>query len=1051
MPRLNETIIEVLEKLSKLMAKKGDMMRSRVYTKAQETIMKIDTDITDLEQIRNKPGIGPTIMEKLKEYMETGTLALFEREKENPEHLLSEIYGIGPKKAQELVKKGITTIAQLRERQDELLNDNQKAGLKYYEDILERIPRSEIDEYNEVFKQAFDSTKTPGSNYEIVGSYRRGAVTSGDIDMIITSPNPEMFSKFIEKLKETKIILEVLSYGKTKCLVITKLPNKQFARRVDFMYTSPEEYPFAVLYFTGSKAFNTVMRGHALTMGTSLNEHGLYKKQVGKEKEEKVDFSFKNEKDIFDYLKLVYKTPVERIDGRSVVSTEPVPILKEEPKEVKTKKIPKEPKEPKEPKPIETKEKPKKRLIIRDSVKLEDVIIPVIPIQKPVPVPVPEPEPKPVQELKREPVVVEQKPKPEPNKNIEDFRNNGISVLEKLTEKELSEMLLNSNYYYYNTTTPLMSDNEYDIIKEYIQTKYPKNEALTQIGAPILAKKNKVTLPYNMPSMDKIKPDTNALSSWKQKYSGPYLISCKLDGVSGMYTTEGDTPKLYTRGDGTVGQDISHLLKVLNLPKEKGLVVRGEFIIPKKIFDEKYKSSFANPRNLVSGIINSKTVDAKAKDLHFVTYEVIKPLMNPSEQMSKLLETGHEVVRNKLETNITNESLSEVLMDWRKNYEYEIDGIIVCDNNIHARKEGNPDYAFAFKMVISDQIAEAKVVDVIWTPSKAGYLKPRVRIEPIQLGGVKIEYATGFNGNYIETNKIGIGALIQIIRSGDVIPHIKSVTTPAEKAKMPTEPYHWTDTHVDIILDSADEDITVREKNITAFFTGIEVDGLSSGNVNRLMKAGFDTVPKIIHMNKIDYEKVEGFKSKMINKIYDGIKTKLENASLLKTMAASNLLGRGIGERKIKPILEKYPNILTSGETNEQKVEMLKSISGIGKENATSFVENIPKFMIFLKECGLEYKLNMPIAPIENTFEETIPKDTSNPLYGKHVVMTKVRDAKIIDALKRIGGVLDDNIGKNTDYLIVKSKTDVSNKTKYAVEHNIPIMTPDEFIEKFGL
>jgi NAD-dependent DNA ligase len=391
-------------------------------------------------------------------------------------------------------------------------------------------------------------------------------------------------------------------------------------------------------------------------------------------------------------------------------------------------------------------------------------------------------------------------------------------------------------------------------------------------------------------------------------------------------------------------------------------------------------------------------------------------------------------------------------MDWRKNYEYEIDGIIVSDNNIHARKEGNPDYAFAFKMVISDQIAEAKVVDVIWTPSKAGYLKPRVRIEPIQLGGVKIEYATGFNGNYIETNKIGIGALIQIIRSGDVIPHIKSVTTPAEKAKMPAEPYHWTDTHVDIILDSAEEDQTVREKNITAFFVGIEVDGLSSGNVSRLMKAGFDTVPKILHMSKTDYEKVEGFKTKMINKIYDGIKTKLENASLLKIMAASNLLGRGIGERKIKPILEKYPNILTSNESNDQKIEMLKSITGIGKENANSFVENIPKFMTFLKECDLEYKLNAPSKPeLENTFEETIPKDTSNPLFNKHVVMTKVRDVKIIEALKRIGGFLDDNIGKNTDYLIVKSKTDVSNKTKYALEHNIPIMTPDEFIEKFGL
>ena len=79
-------------------------------------------------------------------------------------------------------------------------------------------------------------------------------------------------------------------------------------------------------------------------------------------------------------------------------------------------------------------------------------------------------------------------------------------------------------------------------------------------------------------------------------------------------------------------------------------------------------------------------------------------------------------------------------------------------------------------MVLSDQIAEAKVVDVIWTPSKDGYLKPRVRIEPINLGGVTIEFATGFNGAFIKDNKIGIGATIEIIRSGDVIPHIKAVT-----------------------------------------------------------------------------------------------------------------------------------------------------------------------------------------------------------------------------------------------------------------------------------
>jgi DNA polymerase/3'-5' exonuclease PolX len=303
MPRYNETFIEVLEKLATLMSKKGDYMRSRVYTKAQDSIRNTTTDITSISDLDGKPGIGPTIKEKLKEYLETGTLKLFEREKDKPEYLLSEIYGVGPKKAKELVEKGITTIAQLRDRQDELLNDVQKAGLKYYEDILERIPRSEIDEYNALFKASFDKVSenqnTGESKYEIVGSYRRGAHTSGDIDVIITSDDATMFSKFVDVLLEREVILEVLSRGKTKCLVIARLPNHKTARRVDFMYTSKQEYPFAVLYFTGSKTFNTVMRGHALKLGVSLNEHGLYTKQVGKEKEEKVDTVFDDEKDIF--------------------------------------------------------------------------------------------------------------------------------------------------------------------------------------------------------------------------------------------------------------------------------------------------------------------------------------------------------------------------------------------------------------------------------------------------------------------------------------------------------------------------------------------------------------------------------------------------------------------------------------------------------------------------------------------------------------------------------------------------------------------------------
>jgi len=626
--------------------------------------------------------------------------------------------------------------------------------------------------------------------------------------------------------------------------------------------------------------------------------------------------------------------------------------------------------------------------------------------------------------------------------HINKFKKEGINALENIPEQRYVTIIQKANDAYYNNK-PVMTDNEFDIVKEYFEQKFPNNPVLQTIGAPIT--KNKVSLPYNMPSMDKIKPDTDALDKWMKKYTGNYVLSCKLDGVSGMYTTENNTQKLYTRGDGTIGQDITHLLPVLNLPKHENIVVRGEFIISKTKFEEKYKSRFANPRNLVAGIINSKTIDNKINDMDFVAYEVIKPVLCPNDQMKLLEKYGFNTVRNLQMATLTNELLSQLLIDWRNNYEYEIDGIIVSNNKKYTRTEKNPEHSFAFKMVISDQVAEAKVVDVIWNASKSGYLKPRVRIEPINIGGVKIEYATGFNGKFIESNKIGIGAVIQLIRSGDVIPYIQSVTEEAETAKMPDVPYHWNETNVDIILDNIEDDVTVKEKNITSFFVGINVDGLSSGNVRRLMNAGYDSTLKIIHMKKEDYEGIEGFQTKMINKIYNGIQTRLKDSTLVEIVAASNLLGRGIGKRRLEPIFERFPNLFTLLISNEELKIMLLSVNGIGEENATSIVENMKKMKTFLTDANLLYKLcqNQPSKTTKSQVEE------DHILNGKNIVMTKVRDANIISELSKYGGKLENNITKNTFALITKSHDDVSSKTKKANELGIPIMTPLEFTKKY--
>jgi hypothetical protein len=125
------------------------------------------------------------------------------------------------------------------------------------------------------------------------------------------------------------------------------------------------------------------------------------------------------------------------------------------------------------------------------------------------------------------------------------------------------------------------------------------------------------------------------------------------------------------------------------------------------------------------------------------------------------------------------------------------------------------------------------------------------------------------------------------------------VIVPSEEPKMPSVPYKWNATHVDIMLENASEDPTVKEKNITGFFRGIGVEGLSSGNVTRIINAGFTTVPDIIGMTEEDFLTVDGFKGKLANKIYTGIKQKLSEASIVTLMSSSNIFGRGFSDTKM--------------------------------------------------------------------------------------------------------------------------------------------------------
>lgn len=1020
----NSEFIDVLSELASIMQRQGEPFKARAYQKGQETIMTFDGDITSASQLKGLPGIGDAIFRKLKEYEETGTIALLERERKNPINILTNIYGVGPKKAQSLITMGLDSIEKIHALSPEdinvLFNANQKKGLEYYNDINQKIPRDEIIAFDKVFNQTMNECCV-NSRYEIVGSYRRGKAFSGDIDVIITNEQNDasVFATFLDTLKSKDILEYTFSKGQTKSLTMCRLtPESEVARRVDFLYTSPAEYPFAILYFTGSKIFNTVMRQRALKQGFTLNEHGISYMKSGV-KGAKVEQTFETEKDIFNFLGMKYKTPEERIDGRAVQDKED--IASQHPH-----------------------------------------------LEAQQPQPTPQPTSKTITEIKNV-----KAPMPIPRKTLKrtkvsftdmakKFKADGISFLEGLTENDVIGLISAANDAYYNKK-PFLSDEEFDIIKEFAERKYPTNQALKAIGAPV--EKGKVKLPFNMPSMNKIKPDTDALTKWKAKYKGPYVLSTKLDGVSGMFVMNGtkDTAKLYTRGDGTYGQDITHLIPYLRLPtsnpngESQTMAIRGEFIIPKKLFDDKYSKEFSNPRNFVAGLINSKTlVPSRLSDMRFVAYEVIEPVMKPSQQFEFLSSLDVDVVYNQTipSSNLTNDLLSNELVKLRGNaYEYEIDGIIIADDNIYKRTPDNPEHAFAFKMVLSDQVAEVKVLDVLWSPSKDGYLKPRVQVEPVVLGGAKIEYATGFNAKFIEDNKIGVGAVIQLVRSGDVIPHIMSVIKPAEQAMMPMVAWKWNPTKVDAVLVDKSQDETVVTKTITLFFKHIETAGMGPGNVAKLIAGGINTIPKIINADEASLQKILGKKTG--SNVYGNIKQTIESSSLASLMTATNIFGRGFGNKRFVSIIMEIPDILlsvdgTTGlvQNKDLLIDKISKIKGMSNTTAKEFIYHLPEFVAFLREAKLDKLIKSHSTHSTHT-DGTGNIDTSHPLYGKKIVMTGFRDKELMGIIANKGGEMTDSVSKNTFVVLVKHKVEDTGKIEKAKSLNIPIMTPEEFKQTY--
>jgi DNA polymerase lambda len=316
-----DKVLNSLETLRIRDLQSGDKFSALAYTKAIRELKKIDS-ITSLKDVEKVSGVGKKIKEKISEILETGELkAAVKAKEEVPIELyqsLLNIYGVGPVKAKELIQKNsIKSIDELKSK-PELLNEVQKKGLKYYDDSLLRIPRTEMEQHEKVIMSHINAP-VEGT---IVGSYRREAPTSGDIDVLLKVPESfskkqmkEYFEGFVKILQDKKYLIDILGIGEKKCLGIVKLDDDSVARRIDFLVTPEKEYPYAVLYFTGSDSFNVGFRKYVLSKGYTLNEHGM-KETSGDKKEVE---GIKTEKDIFKFFNLKYIKPKNRKDETSII------------------------------------------------------------------------------------------------------------------------------------------------------------------------------------------------------------------------------------------------------------------------------------------------------------------------------------------------------------------------------------------------------------------------------------------------------------------------------------------------------------------------------------------------------------------------------------------------------------------------------------------------------------------------------------------------------------------------------------------------------------
>ena len=603
-----------------------------------------------------------------------------------------------------------------------------------------------------------------------------------------------------------------------------------------------------------------------------------------------------------------------------------------------------------------------------------------------------------------------------------------LNEREKQRLKVIRHKIKLANNSYFNSESPTLTDEDYDNLTRKLSILNPSDLLLKKVGAPISNRKIKVNLPISMPSLPKIHVGENSFTKWIQGITGNITVTDKLDGVSALYFSDAQgNSKLYTRGDGASGGDITQLIPVLRgLPDLKpNEMYRGEIVLSKSIFSKKYASEYGNARNLVSGIVNSNDVHPAARSAAFVLHECIKPHKNLVSVRNSLLNRGFVVVHAKQLTNAPDENyLINYLQTRKDTSKIDIDGVVLENNGNRVALKG------------LSEIVEATVKEVEWNVSRRGLLKPVIILtKKVLLAGAYVSRVTAHNAKTVYENGIGTGAVINCTRSGEVIPKYLGTVKKAKPDLPPKGTWEWQG--VDIVSIDSGDDSDITAKQLTHFLVTIGVDKIKTAQLKLLVDAGIDTIKKLIFSNTDDFTDA-GMGPANSQHLFNKLHERLKHTDYATMGDASGIFPQSIGSRILKTIIDAIgvKTLLDIKVTPASMRKKLSVIENIGPIRVEQFIEGLPDYRKFLR--SIKWK-PAPKPKILVKAEVT----------GKTFAFTGFRDKLLESLILKHGGLLG-GVSNSTSYLIAKDPTSNSSKVSKAIKMGITVWSINQLQKLFG-